>query len=65
MCIILHCRTTDKEDEDKKERKKDRKDKPKKQRKDDEADSEGEWETVKCGATIPSVIFDDVFIFYH
>lgn len=43
------------DDDDKKERKKERKEKPKKQKRDEDGDSEGEWETVKGGATIPSV----------
>lgn len=56
MINSLPNRTTDKEEDEKKERKKDRKDKPKKQKKDEGDESEGEWETVKGGATIPSVI---------
>ncbi|XP_065201462.1 eukaryotic translation initiation factor 3 subunit C [Planococcus citri] len=47
-------KNTDKEEDEKKERKKERKEKPKKPKKDEGDESEGEWETVKGGATIPS-----------
>lgn len=51
----MYSRTTDKEEDEKKERKKERKEKPKKQKRDEGDESEGEWETVKGGAAIPSV----------
>lgn len=64
MNLILF-RTTDKEEDDKKERKKERKEKPKKQKKDEGDESEGEWETVKGGATIPSVLIHYFIILYY
>lgn len=64
LCNILFCRATDREEDEKREKKerKKREDKERKKlRREEEEDGGGEWETVKGGNAIPSVIICRLF----